>query len=231
VEIGDFSASYSFNEVIRFIFYMCIFIFLCNALISSERLGQKKHGDLRISLKKLWNLELDTILNTWHKKSIDNINERCEFFNEKFVALKRQYLDHRFIFVDGSKRNERASLAMYDEQLGQYHVQRLHDNCTSGNAELEAILYAITYVNETSRNQKKVVICTDCLNIFKMTGKSGNPIFRNIFNAFKTSDVEFVLLFVPGHVGIEGNERADDAAKYALDLDYENNTFVAYELI
>jgi ribonuclease HI len=231
MESGDFSASCSFNEFICFIFHMCIFILLCNDLISSERLGQKKHFDLKISLKKLWNLELDTILNTWHKKSIENINERCEFFNEKFVALKRRYFDHPFIFVDGSKRNERASLAMYDEQLEIFHVQRLHDNCTSGDAELEAILYAITYVNETSRNRKKVVICTDCLNIFKMTGRSGNPIFRNIFNAFETSHVEFVLLFVPSHVGIEGNVKVDAAAKHALNLDYENNTFVVYELI
>lgn len=90
---------------------------------------------------------------------------------------------------------------------------KLDDNTSIFHAELYAIFMAMEFLIE--RGYSKALICTDSLSGIKAIEKIKcfDPLvvkIRNLINAGKT---KFVLMWIPAHVGLEGNERADELAK------------------
>ena len=108
---------------------------------------------------------------------------------------------------------------------------RLPDNCSIYTAELHAIQLALGLICQSKK--KSLLVLSDSLSVLKSisNGKCDKPILVDLFNLyFKLicDDKDIVFAWVPGHVGIWGNNVADLAAKHALEKSINRRMAVPY---
>ena len=97
---------------------------------------------------------------------------------------------------------------------------RLRDHCSIYTAELQAILFALKQAYQSQ--ERKFMIFSDSLSALHALRKfkTDHPLLMQIqelLHKINADQKELVFMWVPGHVGIRGNEVADRAAKKALD--------------
>ena len=154
---------------------------------------------------------LDLSLN---KKSSTNSLE----FRSKFLELRSQYPDHFAIFTDGSKDDARAGCA----SVSDLHTSklRLPDNASIFSAEVLALDLALRFVE--SRRDRKFIIFSDSLSVLQALKNRNlsNPLVQKLLvqHHHLSSSKEIIFCWIPSHVGISGNEDADEAAKSSLNL-------------
>lgn len=119
----------------------------------------------------------------------------------------------RFIFTDGSKTECGVSFAVVDENGNTLSKGLLPDFASVFSAEATAIARALA-----APSKRKTVICTDSLSTLTAITNTKNktPIIVTIRDKLIKNQGNIKLLWVPGHVGIKGNEDADAAAKNAV---------------
>lgn len=148
--------------------------------------------------------------------------EPCNLFYE---IIGKKWTDWLTIYTDASKLSDDSEVGAA-VWIPKYRII-LSNKCPSLSSvftgEAVAILEAILYIS--SHKPNKTIIFTDsksCLqallsNQFK--SKSRFPLILKIKEAlYKCSqaDLRVVLAWIPGHVGIPGNETADSCAKQAV---------------
>ena len=138
----------------------------------------------------------------------------------KFNEIKAtQYSDFTPFFTDGSKIDETTSFGVYSE----YGVSssRISDNSSVFTAETEGIKRALNFILAFPTYEGKYVIFCDSKSVLESITnfntrnvliKETTDLIQRIIRAHKT----IAFCWVPGHVGIQGNENADQAAKRAL---------------
>ena len=140
-------------------------------------------------------------------------------FKVKFYEMLEIYTDHTCIYTDGSKDENRVSSAAV---TGQTVKQCRLPGCASVfTAELQAIHLALDFI-ETCQDTK-FVIFSDSLSSLQAihSTKLDVPMIRGIAERchhLHTVNKIISFCWIPSHVGIRGNERADAAAKTALSL-------------
>jgi ribonuclease HI len=135
-------------------------------------------------------------------------------------------LDHETaqFYTDGSGINEEIGAAMYCHTDGYVQQRYLGKNSESMvyAGELEAILMAITHAKDLTQRQS--LIFTDSQAAMRSLAKpkrqSGQAIIKQILDQIDAIHLAIPIYsmqvdWVPGHVGISGNEKADQAAKGA----------------
>lgn len=141
-----------------------------------------------------------------------------------FLEYRHLHQDFTFIYTDGSRADDRTGAAFTVNNFTQSH--RLTNHHSVYSAELAAILSATHYTKHKALN--KAIICTDSSSaIYALTSKhnSSHPTIHQIrllLETFPTS-AQIKFLWIPGHVGIAGNETADKAAKASLNDPSNNN--------
>ena len=162
----------------------------------------------------------------------------------KSLALEamQTYSSSLAMFTDGSKDTQgRVGSAVYIPEINYKYSGRIGDNLSVYTSELIAILHCINWIidndSNVMSNSRNVVIYSDSLSSIEslQTGKSNSRpnLIKYIIarlNAIESRNV--VIMWIPSHVGISGNEQADRLAKQALGLDYFsiNVMFEALEL-
>lgn len=148
-------------------------------------------------------------------------NTQCHIYVEKFNKLKEYYNDHIHIYTDGSKQNNCAGAAVVSE--GETFRYRLPTKVSNYTAEAFSLQQAI---QRTLRDPQphKYIIFSDSISIITATQQLYPPttIVKNIQESIHQSIIQgnsIVLAWVPSHVGIQGNELADIAAKQAASPD------------
>ena len=149
------------------------------------------------------------------KKSITN----PALFHEKFDFIRLQYGDYKFYYTDGSKANDKVAAASVtsDNTVS----VRLPDRSSIFSAETKAIQLALSSIEES--NFQKSIICSDSHSCLQALGnlKFESPdicsALVQLHNISETGK-EVILCWIPSHVGIRGNDKADTAAKAALHL-------------
>ena len=139
-------------------------------------------------------------------------------FKTKYCEIKRKYYHHDLVFTDGSKDGNRVAAAaiVFEEPTS----ERLPDHASIFSAELRAIQLAIDKIEEEYFG--RYIIFTDSMSAMQALedSSSNNPFVTNIISRisrlFDDAGVEVVFCWIPSHIGIHGNERADRAAKDAL---------------
>jgi ribonuclease HI len=137
---------------------------------------------------------------------------------QNFYQLLSVYDNFVQIYTDGSKEGNRVAAAMvYKNNI--VVTARLPDGSSVFSAELHAILMALDFSDRKEASQ--FVIFSDSLSCLQAihSSKWSSPLIGNIlekchFLSLAGKDIHFC--WVPSHVGITGNERADVEAKAAL---------------
>jgi len=146
---------------------------------------------------------------------------RSSTVNDVYISEYREvrdlYPQHTPIFTDGSKQNDRAAAAVV---LNSHTIaERLPNSASICTAELYAILLSLNEIGE--QQHKYYIMFSDSLSSLHtiLSKRLEHPITRRILLQYhKLASKSFSILFcwLPSHVGITGNEKADKAAKSAL---------------
>ena len=144
----------------------------------------------------------------------------ASIYQQLFLEIRDKYRDYIPVYTDGSQDGNSvacATVSPSDTELS----MRLPDSASIFTAEIWAIITALEEIKNAS--ESKFIIFTDSLSCLQalLYMKLEHPligmairkcVFLNIANK------DIILCWVPSHVGIRGNEKADSAAKSALDL-------------
>lgn len=154
-------------------------------------------------------------------------------FRNEFQSLLHQYNDYQVIYTDGSKNENFTSAACYitEDQSESYLVPNEYSVFSS---ELFAIFQALQML-KNSQNCK-FLLCTDsnssieALKNFKLADNAIVNEIRELVSYLESHNTRVIFCWIPGHVGIPGNERVDFLARNSA-RDELNTTFItAYDL-
>uniref|UniRef100_A0A1B6LNL6 Reverse transcriptase domain-containing protein n=1 Tax=Graphocephala atropunctata TaxID=36148 RepID=A0A1B6LNL6_9HEMI len=130
------------------------------------------------------------------------------------------YKDHVFVYTDGSKSKNGVGAAFHIPNLNFYVKYSLNKYMSSYTAEVVAILKSIQHINNL--NDNNFVICTDSQaavtaieNSFEGLPNQQSIILSVVYELI-TSKKNIVVQWIPAHIGIIGNEKADKLAKEAI---------------
>ena len=145
-----------------------------------------------------------------------------------FRDIQAEYLDYEFIFTDGSKDGNKVGYGgVYKHHI---YKKRLPNVCSIYTAELKAIFHALKCIEKLRKY--KFIICVDSLSALQAIEHKNihNPIVLDIISQLHhlaSKGMIVVFCWVPSHMDIAGNEKADKAAKSALELEI-SSTKVPY---
>ena len=157
----------------------------------------------------------------------EECTERAKVITQ--ITIQERYENHMQIYTDGSIQDGSTSAAVWIPESGHQENWRLDE----GNflsimaAELFAICKAVEWVglNAEFIEKKDVVILTDSLSSLQTLEHWYKTNYQTAVNQMIglteiLTDMNFsiTLQWVPSHVGIEGNEKADELAKAAHHL-------------
>ena len=150
-----------------------------------------------------------------------------EQFQRSFLLLcQTEYLNHRLLFTDGSKKEGGVGAAVYHN--GRSHKVTLPKESSIFTAELYAIEMAINLIKTDPSNENPFVIFSDSSNSLRALR---NPYYEHSVTRrilHKIEDIQcnknkiIKMCWVPSHVGIRGNEVADEAANSVANLQEEH---------
>ena len=149
---------------------------------------------------------------------------KAETNPHQYKALFKEVVDthrsHTHIYTDGSKKDEKAGSAA-TWAYGTLKT-RLPDGSSIFSAEAVALIDALKIIEESRR--KKFIIFADSLSCIQAI--ENEDLSNTLIQKFLIDHTELLkkrkqvdLCWIPSHIGIAGNEKADQAAKSSLDLD------------
>lgn len=138
-----------------------------------------------------------------------------EIFRKEFAKIQAEHSKNTtFIYTDGSQINSITGYAVATkDSLIKYGI--LPPFTTVFSAEIIAIYEAISILK---KNRGRYIICSDSLSSLNAIKNISNQSFyaNEIRNLLIRLFPKFLLIWIPSHVNINGNEFADFAAKKAL---------------
>ena len=147
----------------------------------------------------------------------DKSTTSSEVFKSKFFEILPNYNNCFHIYTDGSKDGDKAAYGMYysHETL----AGRVLDKFSNFTAELEGIKAACRFI-ELSEIRHFVIFC-DSKSVLEsiQNQKSKNTLIVSVLDKIQNlllTGKSIKFCWIPSHVGIYGNEQADQAAKGAL---------------
>lgn len=163
-----------------------------------------------------WTLKKPVIVQDLSHKKKSNTHPNQ--YQSCFLDVRQRFPFHTPIYTDGSKTDTSVSSAMV---VSSYQCGiRLPNMCSIFTAEAQALLLSLEYIEH--HNQQQSLICTDsrsCLQALEFL-KTDHPLITRILEKvdhLTKLNLDIIFCWVPGHVGLTGNEKADNAAKGALD--------------
>ena len=172
---------------------------------------------LRIPPWELAEPLLDTTL-TRHKKN----DTPPEVFRSASLELIAGYATNEWVrvYTDGSKTSSGVGCAFV---LGDTtRTFTLPSSCSVFTAELVAILKALCLI-EVSEHRKSIIVSDSLSSIQSIAAYNPeNALVQDILlklTSLREGGKKVVFCWIPSHVGVRGNEQADEAAKRATQAD------------
>ncbi len=137
--------------------------------------------------------------------------------------MNQKYINFKQVFTDGSKdpiTGVTGAAIVVPRQMSEMS-RRTSDHLSVYAVELFAILMALEWIECTKSN--RTLICSDSVSVLQSlkTGMVKNHQellydVMSIYSRIKNKGDEVILMWVPAHMGIIGNEKVDKIAKKAL---------------
>lgn len=141
-------------------------------------------------------------------------------FQQIFFELNCQYENHKEIYTDGSHHDNKTGAAwVIGGDIYKYH---LPDNASNFTAEMYSLLKVSEYING-NHSDNRYIIYTDSLSAIQaiqqlFTSCTITQQIQDNFHRALSNGKNIVLAWIPAHVGLAGNTRADEAAKDAVNV-------------
>ena len=158
----------------------------------------------------------------------DKDSTSSEIYKTRFLEFCDSHQHYQYVYTDGSKLESKVACAVVHGSFTK--SIRLHDHASIYTAELHALLLALQLI-QRSRCQR-FVIFSDSLSALKALAS-----FKIVNDLVLKAIVQYTQIenhgkrvkfcWVPGHMGIKGNEEADRAAKTGLQLDVSRGVKIA----
>ena len=162
-------------------------------------------------------------------KKAENPHVYKNLFQEIYNEFYKNYLD---IYTDGSKKDDLVSFAMW---AGNSYSEcgRIKNKCSIFTAELYAIYRALRYIKTNQEYNRFVIFCdsSGALQALQHMHSRNYIVIRikKLIKLIESDNKEITLEWIPSHVGIKGNEIADQNAKEALNRNSFINILYCYE--
>ena len=147
-----------------------------------------------------------------------------------FDEFKNTHHGYHYIYTDGSKSERGVGCAIVHGNLRyKTKIKMLYSIFTAESvAVLQAVKYARLHCIE------KCVICTDSMSVLHalQASESTHPLITDISDSLQIlndDSHDYIILWIPGHSGIPGNETADIMAKEAVLLPDEEEYEVSIQ--
>jgi len=170
-------------------------------------------------------IEVDLTLNKCINKKTDN----PEFLKLYALELISKYDSYIHIYTDGSKVDDLVAAAFTVPSLNVDKKFRLCNKSTIYAAELTAIIETVLWIlNSECYNNCKFAIFCDSLSVLTSIKRSycqSRPTLLNdlLYHISKLSSNQIRFIWIPSHIDLSGNDRADTLAKEALTIDQINS--------
>ena len=144
----------------------------------------------------------------------------ASIYQQLFLEIRDRYRDHIPVYTDGSRDGNSVACATVFPSDTEFSM-RLPDSVSILTAEIWAIIKALDEMKNASAS--KFIIFTDSLSCLQavLYMKLEHPLIGMVIRKcvfLNIANKDIIFCWVPNHVGIRGNEKADSAAKSALDL-------------
>ncbi|XP_017475272.1 PREDICTED: uncharacterized protein LOC108365673 isoform X5 [Rhagoletis zephyria] len=171
--------------------------------------------DTNVAFKRHHNLTCYESELAQSKKNVTPTQLRA-IYNQKINTLKEE--GFKVYATDASVSDNKIGCAVYVVTANVSYLFNIDGNFTSTYGELVALSQAITIA--INNDSKKVAIFTDSQSAIKAlkSRTTHNFLVAEIHNKLYHSQIENIaIVWTPSHVGITINEKADIAAKTAVD--------------
>lgn len=158
------------------------------------------------------NLHILSLFTGFYKNNTSDL-----IYHQLFASHREEYNEYIDIYTDGSKTGNVVGCGFVcRDRSFSYSLPTI---CSNFTAEIIAIEQALLHISK--QNYKKYIIYTDCrstLDNLKSSYPSNSLInsIINLYSIINSRGYDIIFCWIPGHVGIRGNELADTAAKQAL---------------
>lgn len=136
---------------------------------------------------------------------------------EEVTVMLAEWTNHKFVYTDGSKNDSAVAYAIYEpsQNIGIGH--KIDKHLSIFTAEAIAILGALKHIKNHNQGHKKWVVVSDSMSVLKnLANNSLHADTNYIIYCIKELWVDLSLsgifvgfMWVPSHIGVEGNEKAD----------------------
>jgi len=134
-----------------------------------------------------------------------------------------RYADYLHVYTDGSKdEGGRVACSVCVPEREVNIKLRLSDNLSVYTAELAAIRKAVEISRDMciAGESRNIAIFTDSLSsaqaLDSVSAVNRPDIIQDIVDIIKHTTNQISIIWIPAHVGVKGNEKADQLAKQAL---------------
>ncbi|XP_008546557.1 uncharacterized protein LOC103570555 [Microplitis demolitor] len=168
----------------------------------------------------------------WQLCEHDKSSTAPVMYQSLFLEMQEKYKDCEEYYTDGSVMNNKTGYAV-TSKTSVLSAQRMHGHCSIFTCEISAIICTLTIIN--NKNYKSTnVIYTDSMSSLKaITNQSNNhPLVYNVHHLLEQitrNNSNVVLVWIPAHQDIRGNELADQAAKEATHTEDISNPKMTHQ--
>ena len=149
--------------------------------------------------------------------------------------MKDVFRDYDFIYTDGSVSDDKAAAA---EVIDNYSsIERLADKYSIFSAEFHALYLPLDRVETADDDERNFITFSD--SKYALRAISGQDwthpfvlyILEHLNWLVQYQEKRILFYWIPSHVGIIGNEKADTAAKAGLSRRWEIVKVVSLEVV